>query len=170
MTQAPVACMTESPLRPARTGPVRLAWPALMALATLSMSACASSGSGSTLTPGAADQTIIETGLWEFRATVHALERAGPRAAELRGEILARGEGRFDISFSVDGRPWRCRDIGLAPRRGARETGGRLVIFCQHLRLELRQSDGETRGEAYLTDLSGGTGRGTLTLERRGGL
>lgn len=147
--------------------PMRLAWPALMALATLSLSACASSGSGSTLTAGAADQTIIESGLWDFRSTVHARERAGPAAAELRGQILARGEGRFDISFSVNGRPWRCRDIGLAPRRGAREIAGRLILVCQHLRLELRQSDGETRGEAYLRDVSGGIGRGTLTLERQ---
>jgi hypothetical protein len=147
---------------------VRLAWPALLALATFSISACASGGSGSTFTPGAADQTIIGTGVWDFRATVHARERQGPAAAELRGQILARGEGRFDVSFTVDGQPWSCRDIGLAPRRGVRETSGRLLLFCRHLRLELRSSDGTPRGEAYLTDASGGVGRGTLTLERPG--
>jgi hypothetical protein len=149
--------------------PVRLAWPALLALATLSICGCASGGSSSTFVSGSADQTIIDTGVWDFRATVHARERQGPAAAELRGQLLARGEGRFDVTFSVDGRPWRCRDIGLAPRRGVRQTSGRLLFFCQHLRLELRNSDGTTRGEAYLTDNSGGVGRGTLTLERVGG-
>jgi hypothetical protein len=148
---------------------MRLAWLALTMLAALSMFGCASGGSSSTFTSGPADQTILDTGVWDFRATVYARERQGAGAAELEGQIVAHGEGRFDISFAVDGRPWRCRDIGLPPRRGARETAGRLVLTCQFLQLELRRSEGKTRGDAYLTADSGGRGRGTLTLERPGG-
>jgi hypothetical protein len=159
----------EAPVQTLFSAPIRPAWPALMTLAALSISGCASSGSGSTLSSGPADQTILETGVWDFRATVHARERQGAGAAELEGQIVAHGQGRFDLSFSVDGRPWRCRDIGLAPRRGVRETAGRLVLTCQFLRLELRRSEGKTWGDAYLTADSGGLGRGTLTLERPGG-
>lgn len=130
-----------------------------------SIPACASSGS--TFVPAPADQAVIQPGLWDFHTTIHSRERFGPPPIELRGEIFARGEGRFDVTYRADGQPFRCRDLGLAPRRGVREVSGRLVVSCRALRLELRPSDARPEGEAYLTYSSGGIGRGTLTFERR---
>lgn len=145
---------------------VRLVWLGLLLIGISTIPACASSGS--TFVPGAADQAVIQPGMWDFRTTIHSRERFGPRPIELRGEVFARGDGRFDITFMTDGQPFRCRDLGLAPRRGVRQVSGRLIMSCRQLRLELRPSDGRPEGEAYLTYGSGGIGRGTLTFERRG--
>lgn len=147
------------------TSRVRLIWIAVAVIGIPSIPACASSGS--TFVPGPADQEIIQPGVWDFRTTIHSRERFGPRPVEVQGQIFARGEGRFDITFRTDGQPWRCRDLGLAPRRGVREVSGRLVMSCRQLRMELRPSEGRPEGEAYLTYSSGRVGRGTLTFERR---
>lgn len=140
-------------------------WLVVLVVGIFFIPACASSGS--TFVPGPADQNVIQPGVWDFRTTVHSRQRFGPPPVELRGEIFARGDGRFDITFRADGQPFRCRDLGLAPRRGVREVSGRLVMSCRQLRMELRPSEGRPEGEAYLTYSSGGAGRGTLTFERR---
>ncbi len=149
------------------TSRLTIIWLAVLVVGISSIPACASSGS--TFVPGPADQDIVQPGMWDFRTTIHSRERLGPRPIELRGQIFARGEGRFDITFMTDGQPWRCRDLGLAPRRGVRQVGGRLIISCRQLRMELRPSEGRPEGEAFLTYSSGGVGRGTLTFERRVG-